>query len=176
MKDFHTKFTRRRTLRAISERQRVTLDVIQRWEVQHIEIQDTTPVTGVLYLDGMTSPVIDIADPAQVREQLLDMTEQKCHVYLGGIQTMHYRTFEDKIGLPGMLGTVVGDVKPFCGSRKIGLPGMLGTVVGDMKPFCGRQEGCVTVFGRQEGCVTASGMCRLGVESYGLEGLTSTEV
>ncbi|XP_063857182.1 uncharacterized protein LOC135098726 isoform X2 [Scylla paramamosain] len=30
MKDFHTKFTRRRTLRAISERQRVTLDVIQR--------------------------------------------------------------------------------------------------------------------------------------------------
>ncbi|KAK8373500.1 hypothetical protein O3P69_011823 [Scylla paramamosain] len=77
-KDFHTKFTRRRTLRAISEKQRVTLDVIQRWEVQHIEIQDTTPVTGVLYLDGMTSPVIDIADPAQVREQLLDMTEQKC--------------------------------------------------------------------------------------------------
>ncbi|XP_063857724.1 uncharacterized protein LOC135099212 isoform X2 [Scylla paramamosain] len=139
MKDFHTKFTRRRTLRAISERQRVTLDVIQRWEVQHIEIQDTTPVTGVLYLDGMTSPVIDIADPAQVREQLLDMTEQKCHVYLGGIQTMHYRTFEDKIGLPGMLGTVVGDVKPFCGSRKIGLPGMLGTVVGDMKHFCGRK-------------------------------------
>ncbi|XP_063856728.1 uncharacterized protein LOC135098345 isoform X3 [Scylla paramamosain] len=74
-----------------------------------------------------------------VRKQLLDMTEQKCHVYLGGIQTMHYRTFQDKMGLPGMLGTVVGDVKPFCGSRKIGLPGMLGTVVGDMKPFCGRK-------------------------------------
>ncbi|XP_063856609.1 uncharacterized protein LOC135098268 isoform X1 [Scylla paramamosain] len=45
------------------------------------------------------------------------MTEQKCHVYLGGIQTMHYRTFEDKMGLPGMLGTVVGDVKPFCGRK-----------------------------------------------------------
>ncbi|KAK8372530.1 hypothetical protein O3P69_010942 [Scylla paramamosain] len=31
----------------------------------------------------------------EVREQLLDMTEKKSHVYLGGIQTMHYRTFED---------------------------------------------------------------------------------
>ncbi|XP_063855557.1 uncharacterized protein LOC135097562 [Scylla paramamosain] len=155
-------------------------------------------------MQGALVPVKDfwhrnfVSSALRVREQLLDMTEQKCHVYLGGIQTMHYRTFEDKIGLPGMLGTVVGDVKPFCGSRKIGLPGMLGTVVGDvkpfcgsrkiglpgmlgtvvgdMKPFCGRQEGCVTVFGRQEGCVTASGMCRLGVESYGLESLTSTEV
>ncbi|XP_063856146.1 uncharacterized protein LOC135097946 isoform X2 [Scylla paramamosain] len=117
MKDFHTKFTRRSTPQAVNERQRVTLDIIQRWEVQHIEIRGTSPVTGVLYLDGMTSPVIDIADPAQVQEQLLDMTEQKCHVYLSGIQTMHYRTFEDKIGLPGMLGTVVGDVEPFCGRK-----------------------------------------------------------
>ncbi|XP_063856178.1 uncharacterized protein LOC135097967 isoform X1 [Scylla paramamosain] len=117
MKDFHTKFTRRSTPRAVNERQRVTLDIIQRWEVQHIEIRGTSPVTGVLYLDRMTSPVIDIADLAQVREQLLDMTEQKCHVYLSGIQTMHYRTFEDKIGLPGMLGTVVGDVEPFCGRK-----------------------------------------------------------
>ncbi|XP_045124918.1 fibrocystin-L-like [Portunus trituberculatus] len=119
--DINSKFVASQTWMAGNERHRVRMDIKEVFEKQSIVIQraegDTEPVIGSLFMNGISSAPVDVSDSALVREQLLDMTEQKCEMDLSAVDSRHYHTFEDGTKPPGCLGDFVGKEMPYCGRK-----------------------------------------------------------
>ncbi|XP_063846340.1 fibrocystin-L-like isoform X1 [Scylla paramamosain] len=125
VKDLNSKFVRSQTTQANNERHRVRFDIKEAFEKQKIVIEraegDTAPVTGTLFMNGISSAPVDVSDSAMVREQLLDMTEQKCEVDLSALDSRHHHGFEDDTKPPGILGGFVVDKMPYCGRKVFAL-------------------------------------------------------
>ncbi|XP_050685917.1 fibrocystin-L-like isoform X2 [Eriocheir sinensis] len=116
MKDFNARYVNSQTFRALNPKMEVKLDIHQVFETQAIAITGT-PTPATLFINGISSAPVDIADSAQVREALLDMTEQKCDKDFSGLNVRHFTDFEDGERPPGALGSVVDDVQPYCGRK-----------------------------------------------------------
>ncbi|KAG7173087.1 Fibrocystin-L-like 2 [Homarus americanus] len=113
--DFNAKFTSSQSYMASNERQQVRFKAGVRWETQRLTLEGE-PGNAKLFLQGVTSSLLNVSDPNEVKQALLNMTEQLCEV-LGdgpkfGLQA-GYEVWETKP--PGDNGNSFNEIEPFCG-------------------------------------------------------------
>ncbi|XP_064089363.1 fibrocystin-L-like [Macrobrachium nipponense] len=115
MNDFAPKYSRYQTHLALDEKQRLYLNPRVKWDKQRLTPSGTLAAAS-LYLNGFLSPPVNVSDASKVRTAVLGLVDQQCEDVATDPTISTRSGFE--IGSedpPGRRGSIVDDVKPFCG-------------------------------------------------------------